>query len=492
MSSQSSEKNYEESRLKSFNPSFETHPHKFAITMTFKKYIELYGHVETGSRHHDMVECLAGRVLEKRGNGKKLNFYTVVSDGYTIQYLADVKEYNGTPDEFREINQSVHRGDIIGVRGFVGKSLKGELSIYPLEITILSPCFRMLPKQFYGINETKKRYLDMIVNKDVINIFKTRSKVINEIRRFLNDNDFTEVDTPVLSTKFGGATAKPFITRHEHLDIDMYMRIAPELYLKQLVIGGLDRVYEIGKQFRNESLDATHQCEFQSLEFYMAYADYNDLMCMVEELLSGILMMTNSGLLLPYGTDDVLNFKTPYKRIHILNELEHQTGEKFDHVDFTSIEFESFLNDICLRNNVECPEPRTIARMLDKLIGHFIEPMCINPTFLTNHPMVMSPLAKHDRSDPRLSERFELFVNGMELVNAYTELNCHLTQERAFTVQQVDKGMGDAEIPLPDEDYIEALRYGLPPTGGCGIGIDRLLMFLTNKSSIKDVILFPM
>lgn len=493
---------YEETRLELFRTmtNFNPYPHKFAITITFSEYINKYNSVETGSRHKELVECIAGRVLEKRNAGKKLFFYTVISNGYTLQYLADIREYANVAS-FEEINNLIHRGDIVGVKGFVGKSLKGELSIYPLEMTLLSPCYRYLPKQFYGINDVdlrvQKRYLDMIANQKTIQTFKTRSFVIKEIRKYLDNMDFTEVETPILSTKFGGAVAKPFITYHNDLKKDMFMRIAPELYLKQLVIGGLDRVYEIGKQFRNESIDSFHFPQFTSLEFYMAYADYNDLMSMVEDLLCGLVIKLNPNkpenkYLLEYSDNNinkVLDFTAPFKRIHILNELEKATGEKFN-FDFSSNMFEQFLNELCVKHKIECSAPRTIARLLDKLIGHFIEPQCINPTFLTNHPLVMSPLAKQDRSNSQLSERFELFVNGMELANAYTELNDHIIQEKAFRLQQKDKGQGDEEIPLPDNDYIEALRYGLPPTGGCGIGIDRLVMFLTNNTSIREVITF--
>lgn len=497
---ESEEQQYEKTRLLEFvsMPNFNPYPHKFPITITFEDYINKYNSVETGSRHKDKIECIAGRVLEKRNAGKKLFFYTVMSNGNTLQYLADVREYEN-PDKFLDDNNLMHRGDIVGVRGFVGKSLKGELSIYPLEIVLLSPCFKYLPKQFFGVTDIetriKKRHLDMIANQKTIQTFKTRSFIIKEIRRYLDDRGFTEVETPILSTKFGGAVAKPFVTYHHDLKKNMFMRIAPELYLKQLVIGGLDRVYEIGKQFRNESLDSSHQCEFESIEFYMAYVDYTDLMGMVEELLSGLVKNITGSYLLKYtvdGSDKMLDFTPPFKRIHILNELKLQTGEEFNFNDFSSNEFEEFLNNLCLKHKVDCSAPRTIARMLDKLIGHFIEPQCTNPTFLTNHPLVMSPLAKCDRNDPRLSERFEMFVNGMELANAYTELNNHTVQEKAFRLQQKDKGQGDEEIPLPDEDFIDALKYGLPPTGGCGIGIDRLIMFLTNHSSIKEVIAFPM
>jgi len=485
---------YEKDRLDQFSKmdNFDPYPHTFPITITFQDYINKYGSVENASRHKDLVECVAGRVLEKRNSGKKLFFYTVMSNGLTIQYLADISEYEDQ-SQFLNDNNLIHRGDIIGVRGFVGKSKKNELSIYPLKLTLLSPCYKFLPKQFYGVTDPdiriKKRHLDMIANQKIIGTFKTRSFIIKEVRNFLDNQQFVEVETPILSTKFGGANAKPFTTFHNALNKDMFMRIAPELYLKRLVIGGLDRVYEIGKQFRNESIDTTHVPEFTSIEFYMAYVDYTDLMLMIENLLSILVQKLHNKYQIMYD-GKMIDFTPPFKKIHILDELKKQTNTDFN-FDFNSDEFEQFLNDLCDTHSIECNSPKTVPRLLDKLIGHFIEPQCTNPTFLTNHPLVMSPLAKHDRNNNLLSERFELFVNGTELANAYTELNNHITQEKMFKNQQKDKGNGDDEVPLPDEDFIDALRYGLPPTGGAGIGIDRLIMFLTDNTSIRDVIPFP-
>ncbi len=496
MAQENEEQQYEQSRLNEFNgiQFFNAYPHKFVTTSTFNQYIKKYSHIENGSHHKEIIECVAGRVLQKRIASKKLSFYTVTSNGYNLQYICHSDEYENK-DKYTADNDIVHRGDIVGIRGFVGKSKNGELSVFALELVLLTPCYKFLPKQCFGMSDVdtrmKKRYMDMIANPQVIQTFKVRGKVISEIRHYLDSREFVEVETPVLSNNFGGAVAKPFMTYHNDLKQDMFLRIAPELYLKKLVIGGLDRVYEIGKQFRNESISPRHNPEFTSIEFYMAYVDYNDLMLMVEELLSNIVLKIHNSHTIPYA-DKTLNFTPPFNKIHILDELEKQTNRKFDHVDFASSEFENFLLDICTEFNVKCENPKTIPRLLDSLIGHFIEPQCINPTFLTNHPLIMSSLAKPDRNDSRLSERFELFINGIELSNAYTELNNHISQEKSFRVQQIDKGNGDDEIPLPDEDFIEALRYGLPPTGGCGIGIDRLCMFLTNNANIREVITFPM
>jgi lysyl-tRNA synthetase class 2 len=491
---------FEQSRLETFSKlnNFDPYPHKFSTTITFEEYINKYKNIESGSRCKEYVECVAGRVLEKRGNGKKLFFYTVTSNGYNLQYLADIKEYEDQ-SKFIEINNLIHRGDIVGVRGFVGKSLKGELSIYPLELVLLSPCYKFLPKQFFGVTDIdtriRKRYLDMILNQNVVNTFRMRSKVISEIRRYLDDRGFTEVQTPVLSTHAGGANAKPFITYHNDLKQDMYLRIAPELYLKKLVVGGIERVYEIGQQFRNESIDNTHVPEFMSLEFYMAYADYYDLMSMCEELLSTIAMKTNNKLKISYkpinkNEEIFIDFTPPFKKIDIMSELVNKTGATFPD-DLTTDSARMFLDELCNSLGVICSPPRTTSRLIDKLIGHFIEPHCINPTFLINHPLVMSPLAKNHRENSQLTERFELFVNGMELANAYTELNNHLIQIDRFTYQQKEKTLGDVEAQTIDESFIDSLRYGLPPTGGFGLGIERLVMFMTNNNSIREVVPFP-
>ena len=499
IASESEELIYEKNRLEEFSKltNFNPYPYDFQTTISFENYIKKYNHIENGSRHRDLVECIAGRVLDKRNNGKKLFFYSVTTNGFNLQYLTDINEYNDK-EKFAEINKLIHRGDIVGVRGFVGKSIRGELSIYPLELVLLTPCYKYIPKQYFGLvdpdTRIKKRYLDMIVNPDVITTFKTRTKIIKSIREYLDNKDFLEVETPIISLKCGGAVAKPFVTYHNDLKKDMHLRIAPELYLKQLVVGGLERVYEIGKQFRNENIDQTHQASFDSLEFYMAYADYNVMIQMCEEMLSSIVKKIHGDYHLTYHVNDIdhiIDFSPPFRKIDIMTELTEQTGIVFP-TDLTTDEARQFLDDLCHKNNIECGNPRTTCRLLDKLIGHYIEPQCSNPTFLMNHPLIMSPLAKVHRSNPQLSERFELFVAKMELANSYTELNDHIRQEKNFMIQQKDKGNGDEEIPLPDEDFIDALKYGLPPCGGFGLGIERFVMLLTNHSSIRDVVPFPM
>jgi len=474
-----------------------SYPHKFLTTKTFAQYRQRYDTLETGSRHHEFPESLAGRVQEKRESGNKLVFYTVISDGLTIQYLCDKREYLN-PENFKKDNDLIHRGDIIGVTGFAGKSLKGELSIYVLSITLLSPCLKVLPKANFGLKDpdirARKRYFDLIANPDTRNVFIIRSLVFKELRRYLDDQGFIEVQTPILSLSAGGASAKPFMTYHNDLDQDMALRIAPELFLKQLVVGGLNRVYEIGPQFRNEGIDPSHNPEFSSLEFYMAYADYNDLFTMCEDIFARIVLSIHGTLKIKYQPlnkeERIIDFTPPYRRIDMMSELENRIGITFPK-DLSSDETRTMLDDLCTSLKVECGHPRTNARLIDKLVGHFIEPDCQNPTFIMNQPLVMSPLAKQHRHNPQLSERFELFVTGMELANAYTELNDPQVQRERFESQLKAKNQGDDEAQGIDETFIDSLEYGLPPTGGFGLGIERLVMLMTNKNTIRDVITFP-
>jgi len=304
--------------------------------------------------------------------------------------------------------------------------------------------------------------------------------------------DFIEVHTPILSNTAGGANAKPFITHHNDLDQNMFLRIAPELYLKRLVVGGLPRVYEIGPQFRNESIDLTHNPEFYSLEFYMAFADYYDLIEICENLLKSLIYNIIGNNKFTFDSREI-DCSTPFNKIDIIEYLEKNIGEiPYDvKKDYSSELARNYFDNICIKHSIECVNPRTTSRLIDKLIGHYIEPQCINPTFVMNHPCVMSPLAKPHRDNPQLTERFELFINGMEIANAYTELNDPVIQRKRFMEQVEFKRSGDSEAQDIDEDFIEALEYGLPPTGGFGLGIERLVMLLTGKNNIKDVTTFP-
>jgi lysyl-tRNA synthetase class 2 len=377
-------------------------------------------------------------------------------------------------------------------------SKTGEFSILAKQVKLLSACFRMLPDDHFGLQSIeqrfRQRYLDLIVQPANANTFINRSRIISYVRKFFDQRDFVEVETPILNMIPGGAAARPFITHHNELNQRMYLRIAPELYLKMLIVGGLNRVYEIGRQFRNEGIDLTHNPEFTSIEFYEAYADYNDLIDTTEELLSGLAIHLHSSTTFTYKPKDgdpvTLNFAKPFKRLRVLPELEARTGTKFP-PEFESDEANAWLLNLCREKHIECNPPHTTPRLFDALISHYLEPECVQPTFLCDHPRVMSPLAKWHREDPRLSERFEMFVMKKELCNAYTELNNPLVQRDEFMKQMKDREKGDDESMQVDETFLTALEYGLPPTGGWGMGIDRLVMFMTSQNNIKEVLLFP-
>ncbi|KAL8988438.1 MAG: hypothetical protein Q9177_002493 [Variospora cf. flavescens] len=480
------------------------YPHKFKVTTDLRDFLKRYESIKTGEHLKDVEVRLGGRIYTKRASGTKLVFYDIRAEGVKVQVMCQAQEAAGEAP-FEQQHEHLRRGDIIGIVGYPGRTAprnrpEGELSIFAREIILLTPCLHQIPSEHYGFKDQeqryRQRYLDLIMNDNSRNVFLTRSKMITYIRRYFDEKDFVEVETPMMNAIAGGATAKPFVTHHNDLDMNLFMRVAPELYLKMLIVGGLERVYELGRQFRNEGIDLTHNPEFTTCEFYMAYADVYDIMDITQDLVSGLVKHVTGSYQTTFhtqtGEEYQVNWEKPWKRIDMIGALEEACGEKFPpgeelHTAATN----DFLKRMLKKMNVECTPPETNARMLDKLVGEFIEETCINPTFITGHPQMMSPLAKYHRDRPGLCERFEAFVCKKEIVNAYTELNDPFDQRLRFEEQARQKDQGDDEAQMVDENFCTSLEFGLPPTGGWGMGIDRLVMFLTNNYSIKEVLAFP-
>ena len=422
----------------------------------------------------DEVRRLAGRVMARREMGK-LVFLDLVDRSGRIQLMCDTG---------RTGDVEVHLGDVVGVSGRPAKSRRGEPSLAVSELTILATNRSPLPDTFHGLTDTetryRKRYLDLLMNEDARELFLLRTKVVSSIRRYLDAEGFVEVETPVLQPRYGGAFAHPFVTHSNELEADLYLRIATELYLKRLIVGGLERVYEIGKDFRNESVSYKHQPEFTMLEWYEAYADYRDTMARMEQLVAAVAQQVNGTTKVAFRGHEI--DLASWRRLKLIDALD-------EHGLWTRDAEE--LRKRLTERGVDTKHDKTWAQLVDHALERFVEPALIEPTILHDYPIEVSPFARTTDDDPTLVERFEYFVGGMELGNAFSELNDSGEQAERFAMQASERAAGAGETELGDEDYVEALSYGMPPTGGIGLGIDRLTMVLAGRDTIRDVILFP-
>lgn len=425
---------------------------------------------------------IAGRIMAKRGHGN-MSFMDIQDESGQIQI---VNRKNVIGEEFKQVKK-YDIGDIVGIDGKVFKTNQGEISIETEKPVLMTKSLQILPEKWHGLKDPdlryRQRYLDLIVNPEVKDVFVQRSQIISEIRRFLDGRGFLEVETPILNTIAGGATARPFTTHHNSLNIGMYLRIASELYLKRLIVGGFDKVYEIGRMFRNEGMDATHNPEFTTMELYQAYGDFEDMMEITETMVETVAQKVKGTTVVEFDGNEI-ELKAPWKRMTMIDAVKEYSG-----VDFNEISDYDEAVAKAKENNVEVKG--TIGEIIAEFFDEFVEDKLIQPTFITDYPVEISPLAKRKNDDENLTYRFEAFINGAEIANAFSELNDAADQKGRFLDQVAKREAGDDEAQMMDYDFVNALEVGMPPTGGLGIGIDRLIMILTGQHSIRDVLLFP-
>ena len=429
---------------------------------------------------------VAGRIIAKRIMGKA-SFCTIQDSDEKIQSYVSI---NDLGEESYKAFKTYDIGDIIGITGFVFKTRTEEISVHAKEVTLLTKSLRPLPEKFHGLKDMdlryRQRYVDLIMNPEVKETFILRSKILKEIRKFMDEQGYMEVETPMLTTVATGDAARPFITHHNTLDLQMYLRIAPELNLKRLIVGGFDKVFEIGKNFRNEGMDIKHNPEFTNMEFYSAYEDYHDMMNIAEQLISTVAKNTLGTTNITYQGQEI-DLAPGWKKITMIDAIKEVTG-----IDFNTINTDEEAQAIAKEKGVEYEEIKnTRGHIINEFFETFVEETLIQPTFIMDYPVEVSPLTKRKKEDPRLVERFELFIGGREYGNAYSELNDPIDQYERFVKQVEAKEKGDEEAGGMDEDFVNALEIGLPPTGGMGIGLDRLIMLLTDSASIRDVLFFP-
>ena len=453
---------------------------KFNRTHTTKQIIDNYDELEG----KDVT--IAGRLMAKRIMGKASFCHVQDGEGKIQSYVS----INDLGEESYKQFKEDDIGDIIGITGFVFKTRTGEISIHAKEVTLLTKSLKPLPEKFHGLKDTdlryRQRYVDLIVNPEVRETFIKRSMIIKELRNILDEKGYLEVETPILNNLITGDAARPFETHHNTLDIDMYLRIAPELNLKRLIVGGFDKVYEVCKNFRNEGMDIKHNPEFTNVELYAAYEDYNDMMDITEEIITRLCMKVNGTLQINYQGLD-LDLSTPWKRITMIDAIKEKTG-----IDFNEVKTDEEARKLADEKGVELEEGKTTrGHIINEFFETFVEETLIQPTFIMDYPVEVSPLTKRKKDNPSLTERFEVFIGGREYGNAYSELNDPIDQYERLKKQAEARANGDEEAGMMDEDFVNALEIGLPPTGGLGIGLDRLIMLLTNSASIRDIILFP-
>ncbi|AQX74390.1 lysine--tRNA ligase [Dehalococcoides mccartyi] len=462
------------------------YPSTFHPSHTSAQAVALLVEIETQENHLKEVLKLAGRIMTRRDMGK-ISFMDIRDGSGKMQIFF---RQNDLDEASIELLKDLDLGDFIGVEGSLMRTRTGEPSLAATKVSMLSKSLLPLPEKWHGLQDVEKRYrqryLDLISNADARQTFLTRSRVISVIRAFMNAKGFLEVETPVLQPEAGGALARPFITHHQALNCDFYMRIALELHLKRLIVGGFDRVYEIGRIFRNEGVSTRHNPEFTMMESYQAYANYKDVMDFLEEMVSSVVKEISGGYTLPFG-DITLDFTPPWPRLTMRDAVKQYAG-----IDFFDFPTKEALAAEMTRRKLKVDPAKDWGKLVDELVGEFVEPHLVQPTFLTDHPVAMSPLAKQKPEDPRLTERFEAICANMEIANAFSELNDPVEQRARFKEQLEKRSqLRTDESESVDEDFLAALAYGMPPTGGLGVGIDRLVMLFTNHDSIREVILFP-
>ncbi|MBN1862166.1 MAG: lysine--tRNA ligase [Dehalococcoidales bacterium] len=466
------------------NQGVDPYPHRYQRSHTTAEARELLTREEAGDTQAEEVS-VAGRISAIRRMGKS-SFADISDSSGKIQLLF---QGSGFDEKLRNLLKDLDIGDVIGVRGGLLRTKSGEPTVQVSDFTLLAKSLQPLPEKWHGLSDTetryRQRYLDLIANPEVKQAFKIRSQVISAIRQFLNERGFLEVETPVLQPSAGGALAQPFTTHHQALDRDLYLRIALELHLKRLIVGGFDKVYELGRTFRNEGISTQHNPEFTMLESYEAYADYQDVMAMLEEMVSQVSRQVLGTTEARFG-EDTIDFKPPWQRLSLRDAVREHSG-----IDFAKYPTAETLGTEMRSRNIEVDQDKNWAKLVDELLKTFVRPKLIQPTFVIDYPVSMSPLAKSKPGEERTVERFQAFAGGMEIANAYTELNDPIEQRERFTEQLKERRGEDEERWTIDEDFLLALEYGMPPTGGLGVGIDRLVMLLTNQPSIREVILFP-